>query len=112
MGAAVTITTGTAGSYGSGATASITVDSGGAITGVSNVTLGSGYQVGDVLSASQRDIGGQSFGGSGFQWTISSFDYQGTINQVVITDSGTNYQLNNILEILSLIHISEPTRPY
>tara|TARA_B100001250_G_scaffold284878_1_gene246950 strand:+ start:845 stop:5698 length:4854 start_codon:yes stop_codon:yes gene_type:complete len=99
MGAAVTITTGTAGSYGSGATANITVDSGGAITGVSNVTLGSGYQVGDVLSASQRDIGGQSFGGSGFQWTVSSFDYQGTINQVVITDSGTNYQLNNILEI-------------
>ena len=99
MGADITITTGSAGSYGSGATASITVDSGGQINGVSNVSIGSDYQVGEVLSASQRDIGGQTFGGSGFGWTISSFDYQGTVQQVIITDSGTNYQLNNILEI-------------
>jgi|14BtaG_2_1085337.scaffolds.fasta_scaffold00326_2 hypothetical protein len=99
MGADITITTGGAGSYGSGATADITVDSGGSITGVSNITIGSDYQIGDVLSASQRDIGGQTFGGGGFAWTISSFDYQGIITQVIITDSGTNYQLNNILEI-------------
>ena len=99
MGADITITTGSAGSYGSGAIADITVDSGGSITGVSNITIGSDYQVGDVLSASQRDIGGQTFGGGGFGWTISNFDYQGIITQVVITDSGTNYQLNNILEI-------------
>lgn len=53
---------------GSAATANIVVTNG-AVTNVTIVTSGSGYLNGDVLSASNTNLGGT---GSGFQYTISN----------------------------------------
>lgn len=55
------------GGSGSGATADITV-AGGAVTIVKPKTQGSGYKIGDVLSAAAANIGGT---GSGFTYTVT-----------------------------------------
>jgi len=74
------------GGTGTGAVASITV-SGGAVTVVTITTAGSGYQVGDVLSASNATIGGGS--GSGLVITVATittpaglFVYNSTIGRL------------------------------
>lgn len=57
------------GGAGFGAEASITV-SGGAVTAVTITAVGSGYVVGDALSASDADLGG--LGGAGFSVPVAS----------------------------------------
>lgn len=59
------------GGSGSGATATIAV-SGGAVTNVSMVSAGTGYVVGDTLSATAASLGGT---GSGFQLKVISNNY-------------------------------------
>ena len=60
------------GGSGAGAKASITV-SGGAVSAVSITSRGEGYQVGDILSASNTNLGGT---GSGFQIPVSALYVQ------------------------------------
>ena len=62
------------GGLGFEATANITV-SGGAVTAVVIVLRGAGYQVGDVLSADDADLGG--LGGAGFQISVTALYAQG-----------------------------------
>jgi hypothetical protein len=57
------------GGSGAGAEASITI-SGGSVTAVSITNVGSGYVVGDVLSAQDSDLGG--LGGGGFSVPVAS----------------------------------------
>lgn len=56
------------GGKGNDATADITV-AGGVVTTVTINDPGSGYKIGDVLSASNTDLGGT---GSGFEWTVNN----------------------------------------
>jgi len=56
------------GGKGNGATADITI-TGGIVTIVTINDPGSGYKIGDVLSASNADLGGS---GTGFTWTINN----------------------------------------
>ena len=78
---------------GSGATANIVVTNG-AVTNVTILTSGSGYLNGDVLSASNTDLGGT---GSGFQYTISNNPRK--ITNFTLTSYGTGYQTSNVLTI-------------
>lgn len=57
------------GGNGSGATADITVDSSGNVTTVTLVLAGSGYEIGDILSADSADLGGE---GSGFEIAVAT----------------------------------------
>lgn len=57
------------GGTGTGATANIVVGGGGAVTTVTIVDAGSGYDVGEVLSAAAANIGGT---GSGFTITVAT----------------------------------------
>jgi len=59
------------GGTGSGALATIAV-SGGVVVTVTLTTAGTGYQIGDVLSASSASIGGT---GSGFKTTVTALTY-------------------------------------
>ena len=58
------------GGSGTGATANIVVGVGDNVTFVTLVSGGSGYNVGDVLSADDADLGG--LGGSGFAITVTA----------------------------------------
>jgi hypothetical protein len=58
------------GGSGTGATADIVVGVGGDVTSVTLVSGGSGYNVGNVLSADDADLGGG--GGSGFTITVAT----------------------------------------
>lgn len=69
------------GGHGSGAQATVIV-AGGAVTSVTLTTVGSGYQVSDVLSAAAANIGGT---GSGFSITVQTIGGWSTT-----TISGTN----------------------
>lgn len=72
-------------SSGSGGTASFTV-SGGAITSVTGVGLGSGYKAGDILSVASSDVGGT---GSGFTFTLTKTNGDQN-NGTVIYDSSSS----------------------
>lgn len=81
------------GGSGSGMRADITVTTAGqivAVTGVSIVNQGSGYQTGDVLSAVSNTIGGVT----GFQYIINGV---GNVTQVQILLANTGYQVGNVL---------------
>ena len=87
------------GGNGSNATADIAVGAVGNIFSVNIVNSGSGYQVGDVLSANDADLGGG--GGSGFQFTIETVP--GVIENLQWTDKGSNYQVGDVLLLPSQI---------
>ncbi len=77
---------------GTGAKADITVSAGGAVTSVDIVRSGSGYIVGDTLSAADADIGGRS-GGTAFSITISQIEKRAYVDliggQTFIASSGS-----------------------
>jgi len=75
------------GGSGANATAAITV-SGGAVTVVTLVLRGAGYEVGDVLSATDISLGGG--GGSGFSIPVSAIYAQAIELSVAASGSGTN----------------------
>jgi hypothetical protein len=81
------------GGSGSGMRADITVSTAGqivAVTGVSIVNQGSGYQTGDVLSAVSNTIGGVT----GFQYVINGV---GNVSQVQVLLANTGYQVGEVL---------------
>jgi hypothetical protein len=69
MGANISIIEGTAGFYGTNASASITVNSSGVISNVEFTSSGSDYKENDILQVYNGDVGGT---GSGFEFTISN----------------------------------------
>jgi hypothetical protein len=89
----ITVNTGTTGQYGSQAYLSLTV-SGNSVTSISFVSNGSGYQVGDILQVSNIDMGGS---GTGFEYTISGFVFNGVVSSVVFTDQGLDYEFGDVL---------------
>lgn len=94
MGAAITIVSGSVGSYGNGATATITVNASGVVSSVSIENAGQGYQPNNILTADAILLSG----GSGFQYTLgSSFNYSGVVSQVVFSSQGSGYELGDTL---------------
>jgi len=81
------------GGSGSNMRADIVVTNTGAVTAVTAVTIinqGSGYQTGNVLSATSSAIGGVT----GFQYVINGV---GNVSQVQILLANSGYQVGNIL---------------
>ena len=74
------------GGNGQGAEANITV-AGGAVTAVTITARGAGYEVGDVLSADDADLGGG--GGAGFAIPVSAIYAQGIEMSLTASASGT-----------------------
>ena len=102
MGAVITITTGTAGSYGSGSTANIDIGTPTAPAGqVGFVTAsyGNDYQVGDVLSAVDEELFIAPQNGSGFEYTVTGENLAGEVTGVTITSNGQNYTQGQIVEV-------------
>jgi len=97
MGANISITTGSAGRYGSGSIANIETNASGQVSSVTFTSSGTGYKTSDVLQAFSGDIGN----GSGFQYTLSGISYTGTVTNVIIVNNGQNYQKNNVLSTLA-----------
>ena len=81
------------GGNGSGATFNCSVN-GGEVQSVQLQDEGTGYRNGDVLSASQADLGGS---GSGFQYTISSTPGVVETESFQFSDRGTGYNVGNVL---------------
>jgi hypothetical protein len=73
------------GGSGSGAKATVTV-SGGAVTAVTVTSRGAGYQVGDVLSASNTELGGT---GAGFSVPVATLYAQGIQMSAAATATAT-----------------------
>jgi len=73
------------GGIGSGAKATVTV-SGGAVTAVTVTSRGAGYQVGDVLSASNTELGGT---GAGFSVPVTALYAQGIQMSAAATATAT-----------------------
>ncbi|BCU98554.1 MAG: hypothetical protein CM15mV22_1860 [Eurybiavirus sp.] len=77
----------------------------GAQTGITTVSdisaIGSGYQVGDVLSVDDANVGGG--GGSGFQFTVASV---GVPTAVTVSDGGYGFEANDTL-ILGEVAVGE-----
>lgn len=83
------------GGTGTGALATVSVTSG-AVTAVTVTTSGTGYLIGDVLSASNTNLGGS---GSGFTWQIAPGMYLAlgsyTLNMQNLTSTGTDWETLN-----------------
>jgi hypothetical protein len=94
MGANISVVSGTAGSYGNGAIADITVNSSGAISAVEFISSGVDYKQNDVLQVFTGNVGGT---GSGFEFTLSPIVYTGEITSVQIQSNGINYLKDDIL---------------
>ncbi len=88
------------GGQGSGAKFSCNINNG-EVTSVNVIEDGVGYRNGDVLSATQADLGGT---GSGFQFTISSSP--GVIDPTTVnfTQRGTGYQVNDVLGLAGAVN--------
>ena len=88
------------GGTGSGATFSCTVN-GGEVEGVTITQEGSGYRNGDVLSASNADLGGS---GGGFAYTIDN--NPGTIDDTTFQfiDRGTGYTVGDVLGLPAAVN--------
>lgn len=93
MGANINIISGTAGNYGSGASANVTV-SGNSVTAFSFANIGTGYKSSDILQLPKQNLGNS---GSGFGYTISSVSLYGRVSAIFVTNIGQNYLLNDIL---------------
>jgi hypothetical protein len=79
-------------SSGSGATANIETFLG-EVSIVTIIDQGEGYKKGDVLSASNANLGGT---GSGFRYTISEY---GGVSSVTLLEYGEDYDLNDVLTL-------------
>ncbi len=82
------------GGNGSNATGTITIGAIGNVVGLTFTNQGSGYQIGDVLSVNNADVGGT---GSGFEYTVDA--ESGSIINLQWTDRGNNYQLGDVLTL-------------
>ena len=67
---------------------------GGEVQSVQIADEGNGYRNGDVLSATQADLGGT---GSGFQFTITSSPGVVESTSFQFSDRGTGYQVGDVL---------------
>ena len=98
MGAAINIVTGSAGSYGNGITADITVNASGVVSSVTINQSGQDYTPNNVLTAVSTLLSG----GSGFEYTLgSSFTYSGVVSEIVFTSQGNGYESGDNLSIAS-----------
>ena len=91
----ISIVTGTAGQYGWQGFADITI-SGGAVTDVTWVNSGLGYQVGDTLEIPYVNTGGTA-PSTPFLYTVGTITNTGIVDSVTITDSGSGYQVGDVL---------------
>jgi hypothetical protein len=98
MGANINIVSGTAGKYGSGVQANITVNNSGVISAIQFTSSGTGYKQNDTLQIYNGDIEGT---GSGFVYTLNTPTYTGEVSNVAIQSNGQNYILGNILSFNS-----------
>lgn len=98
MGSTIAVTTGLAGSYGSGVIATVTINNSSAVSNIQFTSSGIDYKTGDILQIYNGDIEDT---GSGFEYTLTSPTYTGTITNVVIQNNGQNYLLNDTLSINS-----------
>ena len=94
MGAAITVTTGSVGQYGSGMVVEINTDTNGQISSVTETVQGSNYKTGDVLEAYNLSSG------TGFQYTLGTFTYTGVISDVIVTEQGSGYETGDTLGVL------------
>tara|TARA_Y100000004_G_scaffold27388_1_gene28022 strand:+ start:24 stop:4904 length:4881 start_codon:yes stop_codon:yes gene_type:complete len=89
MGGVINIVSGSVGDYGTGMVATIVTDPNQVVTGVTITDPGDGYVAGDVLTVFADDLSSPS--GTGFEYTISTVTYAGTVTDVTVTDIGQNY---------------------
>ena len=92
MGAAISVIAGTDGIYGHGMTADIEVDSSNEIISFEIKTIGSDYKASDVLTS---DIPS----GSGFEYTLGTPVYQGSVDVINFNDLGTGYLQGDTLTV-------------
>tara|TARA_Y100000022_G_scaffold83918_1_gene72391 strand:+ start:23336 stop:28162 length:4827 start_codon:yes stop_codon:yes gene_type:complete len=97
MGAAINLSSGSVGDFGSGLTVDIVVDANGIVTGVTVNEAGTGYAPNDVLTAEDTILIGP---GSNFEYTLGgSFTYTGTVNSLLFTDQGSGYEQGDTLSV-------------
>lgn len=96
MGANISVTTGTSGSYGVDGIANVVVGPAGTITSFSFSSTGSGYKQNDIVQVASGSLVGN---GSGFEFTLNSPVYSGTITNVSITNIGQNYEIGDVLTV-------------
>ena len=95
MGGTITITTGTAGNYGFGASAEVEVNASGNVTSLTFVTQGSNYKPNDTLTLAAFDIGA----GAGFEYTLGTFTYTGVVDSINFSTQGSGYETGDTLTI-------------
>jgi len=107
MGANISLISGTAGRYGFGAKATVTVTSG-EVTSFVITDVGNSYKANDTLVLSTTNLGGSGVGflytintastgsGSGFAYTLSSV---GSLASTVVRSNGLGYQKDDVLTL-------------
>lgn len=94
MGANISVTTGTVGTYGTNLEATITVNASGIISDLEFSSEGNNYKENDVLQVYNGDVGNS---GSGFEFTLSAPTYTGEITSVEIQSSDQYYLKDDVL---------------
>ena len=89
MGADINFIAGSSSHYGSGLIADVSAGPFNDIVTVTITNPGDGYKVGDVLSAYSPDLSSPS--GTGFEYTIASVTYEGSVDSITVTDIGQDY---------------------
>lgn len=84
------------GGAGTGALATVTVSTGGVVTGAPLTNRGYGYAAGDTLSASSANLGGS---GSGFTLTVNSIYGPDTIDGVTLAGVPLSAGLRALFEV-------------
>jgi hypothetical protein len=92
MGNTITVVNGTAGFYGHGMTANVTVGGSNTVTGFEIVNIGEDYAASDVVSV---DISG----GSGFEYTLGTPVYAGIVASIDFNNDGTGYNKNDTVTV-------------